>query len=62
VAFGTLEVILPYEESEPLQPCLFTMLMRDHEESPSRMYDDLDDPTLDDYDVEDWFPEDGSRD
>jgi hypothetical protein len=38
------------------------MLMRDHEESPSRMYDDLDDPTLDDYDVEDWFPEDGSRD
>jgi hypothetical protein len=39
--------------------------MRDHEESPSRMFDDLnnlDDPTIADYDVDEWFPEDGSRD
>jgi hypothetical protein len=26
-----------------------------------RIYDDLDDPTLDDYDVKDWFPKDGSH-
>jgi hypothetical protein len=38
------------------------MLMRDHEESLSRMYDDLDDLTLSDYDVNEWFPEDGSHD
>jgi hypothetical protein len=39
--------------------------MRDHEQSQSRMYDDLedmDDLTLANYDVEEWFPEDGSRD
>jgi hypothetical protein len=41
-------VILLDEEPEPPQPRLFTMLMRDHEESPSRVYDDLDDLTLDD--------------
>jgi hypothetical protein len=60
-----LEVILPDEEPEPLQPRLFTVLMRDHEESPSRVYDDLDDlddSTLADYDVDDWFLEDGSCD
>jgi hypothetical protein len=39
--------------------------MRDYEESPSRMMDDLDD--LDDlteanYDVDEWFPADGSND
>jgi hypothetical protein len=50
------------EEPKPPQPRLFTMLMRDHEESLSRMYDDLDDLTLFDYDVNEWFPEDGSRD
>jgi hypothetical protein len=38
-----LEIITPEEEPEPPQPCLFTTLMRDHEESPSRMFDDLDD-------------------
>jgi hypothetical protein len=57
-----LEVILPDEEPEPPQPSLFTMLMRDHEESPSRMYDDLDNPTIADYDVDEWFPKDGSHD
>jgi hypothetical protein len=39
--------------------------MRDHEESPSRMYDnlyDLNDPTEADYDMDEWFPEDGSHD
>jgi hypothetical protein len=56
---------MPEEEAELPQPCLFTTLMRDHEESPSRMYDDLDDlddPTEADYDVDEWFPEDGSCD
>jgi hypothetical protein len=57
-----LEVIVPKEEPEPLQPRLFTALMRDHDESPLRMFDNLDDPTEANYDVEEWFPEDGSRD
>jgi hypothetical protein len=60
-----LEVIVPKEEPEPPQPRLFTALMRDHDESPLRMFDnldDLDDPTEANYDVEEWFPEDGSRD
>jgi DNA repair exonuclease SbcCD ATPase subunit len=38
-----LEDILPEEESEPPQPNLFTIFMRDHEGSPSRMYDNLND-------------------
>jgi hypothetical protein len=45
------------EEPKPLQARLFTVLMRDHEESPSRAYDDLDDLTLDDYDEEEWYPD-----
>jgi hypothetical protein len=60
-----LEIITPEEEPEPPQPCLFTTLMRDHEESPSRMFDDLDDLddlTEADYDMDEWFLEDGSRD
>jgi hypothetical protein len=61
-AAEALEIFLSDEEPEPLHPCLFTMLMRYHQESPSRMYDDMDDPTLADYDVEDWFPEDRSHD
>jgi hypothetical protein len=39
--------------------------MTDREESPSRMMDDLgdlDDPTEANYDVDKWFPEDGSND
>jgi hypothetical protein len=38
------------------------MLMRDHEESLLRMYGDLDEPTIADYNVDEWFPKDGSRD
>jgi hypothetical protein len=47
------------------------MIMRDYEESPLRMVngphelddlDDLDDPTEANYDVDEWFPEDGSND
>jgi hypothetical protein len=60
-----LEVITPEEEPVPPQPRLFTALMRDHEESLSRMFDDLDDlddPTEANYDVDEWFLEDGSRD
>jgi hypothetical protein len=47
------------------------MIMRDYEESPSRMVDgphelddldDLDDLIEADYDVDEWFPEDGSND
>jgi hypothetical protein len=39
--------------------------MRDYEESSSRMMidlDDLDDPTNADFDMNEWFPEDGSND
>jgi hypothetical protein len=39
--------------------------MRDYEESPSRMMDDLDDfddLTEADYDVNEWFPNNGSND
>jgi hypothetical protein len=50
-----LEVILLDEEPVPLQPRLFAILLRDHEESPSRLYDDLDDSTLADYDEEEWY-------
>jgi hypothetical protein len=65
------EVILADAEPELPQPCLFSMIMRDYEESPSNMVnglheqddlDDLDDPTEADYDVDEWFPEDGSND
>jgi hypothetical protein len=41
------------------------MLKRDYEESPSRMMDNLDDLdnlTEVDYDVDEWFPKDGSND
>jgi hypothetical protein len=59
------EVILPDAEPEPPQPRLYNVLMRDYEESPSRIVDDLDDlddPTEDNYDVDEWYPEDGSQD
>jgi hypothetical protein len=39
--------------------------MRDYEESPSRIMDDpheLGDPAKADYDVDEWYPEDGSID
>jgi hypothetical protein len=48
-------VILADAEPEPPQPRLFTAIMRDYEESSSRMFDDLDDlddPTEADYDVD----------
>jgi hypothetical protein len=59
------EVILVDAEPELLQSHLFNVLVRDYEESPSRMMDDLDDlddPTEADYNVNEWFPEDGSND
>jgi hypothetical protein len=37
------EVISADTKPEMLQPCLYHALMRDYEESPSRMMDDLDD-------------------
>jgi hypothetical protein len=61
-------VILADADPELLQPCLFSMIMRDYEERQLRMandpykMDDLDDPTEADYDVDEWFPEDGSND
>jgi hypothetical protein len=51
-----LLIILPNEEPELLQPRLYTKLIRDHEESPSRENDDLDHPTLDDYDEYECYP------
>jgi hypothetical protein len=65
------EVILVAAEPELPQPYLFNMIMRDYEESPSRMenslhelddLDDLYDPTEANYDMDEWFPEDGSND
>jgi hypothetical protein len=65
------EVILADAEPELPQPHLFNMIMRDYEESPLRMVnglhglddlDDLDDLTKADYDVDEWFREDGSND
>jgi hypothetical protein len=60
-----LEIIRPEADDEPPQLCPFNVLMRDYEESPSRMMvnlDDLDDLTKADYDVDEWFLEDGSND
>jgi hypothetical protein len=59
------EVILADAELEPPKPCFNNLLMRDYEESPSRMMDDpheLDDPTEAIYDLDEWYPEDGSND
>jgi hypothetical protein len=59
------EVILEDTEPEPLQPRLFNVLVRDYEESPSKIMDDLDDLddlTKADYDMDEWFLEDGSND
>jgi hypothetical protein len=65
------EVILVDAEPELPQSRLFNMIMRDYEESPPRMMngphelddlDDLDDPTKADYNVYEWFPEDGNND
>jgi hypothetical protein len=53
-------------EPEMLQPQLYHVLMRDFEESPSRMMDDLDhlddDPNEGCSNMFEWFPEDGSND
>jgi hypothetical protein len=60
-----LEIIALEVEPESPQLHLFTAIMRDFEESPSRMIDDpddLDDPAEADYDVDEWFLEDGSND
>jgi hypothetical protein len=63
------EVIMAEPEPELPQPRLFNMIMWDFEESPPRMVngahelddlDDLDNQTKADYDVYEWFPEDGS--
>jgi hypothetical protein len=59
------DVILANAKPELPHPCLYRTLMRDYEESPSRMMDDLDD--VDDLteassDMDEWFPKDGSND
>jgi hypothetical protein len=60
------EVILADAGPKMPQPHLYHALMRDYEESPPRMMDDLDD--LDDdlnegySDMDEWFLEDGSND
>jgi hypothetical protein len=60
------EVILADAEPEMPQPHLYYTLMRDYEESPPRMVDDLDnlddDPNEGRSDMDEWFPEDGSND
>jgi hypothetical protein len=60
-----LEIIVPEAEPKLPQPHHFNVLVRDYKESPSRVMDDLDDlddPTEADYDMNEWFPEDGSND
>jgi hypothetical protein len=57
-----LEIIMSTPELEPSQPWVYTVLMRDYEESSSRMTNDLDDPTNAYFDMNEWFPEDGSND
>jgi hypothetical protein len=52
-------------DPEPSEPHFYSVPMRDYEESPSRMMDDLDDlkdPIEADYDVDEWYPKDGSSD
>jgi hypothetical protein len=59
------EVILVDAEPKQLQPRLYDVLMRDFLESPSRKMDaphELDDLNEADYDVDEWYPEDGSND
>jgi hypothetical protein len=58
-------VILANAEPEMLQPHLYRMLMKDYEESLSRMidgFDDLDDQTEASSDMDEWFLRDGSND
>jgi hypothetical protein len=60
------DVILADDEPEMSQPRLYHALMRDYEESPPRMMEDMDDldddPNEDRSDMDEWFPEDGSND
>jgi hypothetical protein len=59
------EAILVDAGPTPQHPHLYTLLMRDYLESRSRMMDDpheLDDLTEANYDVDEWYPEDGSND
>jgi hypothetical protein len=69
------QVVLTDAETEPLQPRLFNMIMRDYKESPPKMengpheldnlddlYDLDDDPNEGRSNMDEWFPEDGSND
>jgi hypothetical protein len=59
------EEILADAKPEMSQPRLYCTLMRDYEESPSRMVDDLDDlddPIKASSDMDEWFLKDGSND
>jgi hypothetical protein len=59
------EIILADAEPEMPYPRLYHALMRDYEESPSRMMDALDyldDPNEGCSDMDEWFSEDGSSD
>jgi hypothetical protein len=59
------EVMLADGELELSHPRLYHTLMRDYEEIPSRMMDDLDDLdhlTEASSDMDEWFPMDGSND
>jgi hypothetical protein len=59
------ETILADDKPMMPLPRLYHTLMRDYEESPSRMIDDLDDlddPNEGHSDIDEWFLEDGSND
>jgi hypothetical protein len=55
-------------DAEPVMPqlCLYHALLRDYEENLLRLEDDFDDldddPSEDCFDMEEWFPDDGSND
>jgi hypothetical protein len=60
------EVVLANAEPEMSQLRLYHALMGDYEEHQLRMEDDFDDPDDDPnegcFDVNEWFPKDGSND
>jgi hypothetical protein len=57
------EVILVDDEPEMPQPRLYHAFMRDYEESPPRVMEDLDDdPNEGRSDMDEWFLKDGSND
>jgi hypothetical protein len=60
------EVVPADAESVMPQLCLYHALLRDYEENPLRLEDDIsdldDDPSKDSSDMDEWFPDNGRND